>query len=373
MTLATATRDVATTTISTLSTVVAMATAATTVSITTSRAPIAPCAAEASAFAGGEYRLCWCAASFPCSSVESFCVDVGVLVGIGPAPLQQRMTCLSGRRCSVEGVLGTHLSDGDRVLAPALPPAWARGAAMGTRDISSHRPRTGIECSGDNGETDPGSIDPGSISDLGPGVSWKGPGTRPDGFRPRGAPPMSPPASPLVRSPRAAHPAHIARAPARALARTPAHDPLARPPVRMRARGPCTCRRRRKQHRGRPISERIPPVACPPPAEVQDTCGVARQAPGFPSAGEFSDVSASGAVLRWSAASTAAGGEYRLCWCGGRPGNSSCYAAELFRVDFGALVVRGPRPLEQHRTVPWRRRGGGHRSSRRLPRQGLRG
>ena len=65
--------------------------------------------------AGGMYRLCWCSGLATCSTAESFRTDVGGLVLVGPAPLRQERTCIAGRRCLVDGVLGQHLADGDRL------------------------------------------------------------------------------------------------------------------------------------------------------------------------------------------------------------------------------------------------------------------
>jgi hypothetical protein len=66
--------------------------------------------------AGGTYRLCWCAANFLCSIAEDFRVHLGELLLIGPSPLQQQRTCVSGRPCTVAGILGAGLTQADRVL-----------------------------------------------------------------------------------------------------------------------------------------------------------------------------------------------------------------------------------------------------------------
>ena len=49
--------------------------------------------------AGGQYRLCWCAAMGDCSDFGYFSIDVGELQVYGPTPLQQDRTCVSGRTC----------------------------------------------------------------------------------------------------------------------------------------------------------------------------------------------------------------------------------------------------------------------------------
>ena len=59
---------------------------------------------EMQSTAGGNYRMCWCAAGFACSTADHFRVDVGELLILGPTPLLQDRTCVSGRRCNVEGL-----------------------------------------------------------------------------------------------------------------------------------------------------------------------------------------------------------------------------------------------------------------------------
>ena len=49
----------------------------------------------------GVYRLCWCAATFSCGIQEDFRVDAGGFLIIGPSPLMQSRTCVSGYTCLV--------------------------------------------------------------------------------------------------------------------------------------------------------------------------------------------------------------------------------------------------------------------------------
>jgi len=72
--------------------------------------------------AGGNYRLCWCAGeqvvnntepwyiAAPekrnCAVPEEFRVDVSEFLLLGPSPLYQHRTCISGRTCKFEGLLG---------------------------------------------------------------------------------------------------------------------------------------------------------------------------------------------------------------------------------------------------------------------------
>lgn len=62
----------------------------------------------------------------------------------------------------------------------------------------------------------------------------------------------------------------------------------------------------------------------------------------------------SGAASAALAALTAAGGEYRLCWCGG--GARPCAEAGDFKVDLGAFHVVGVAPLAQDTSVAPRAR-----------------
>ena len=73
--------------------------------------------------AGGIYRLCWCSglhdhndSLVSCAVPTDFGMDVGNMYILGPAPLQQDRTCISGQSCITEGLAG-HLSMADRYLA----------------------------------------------------------------------------------------------------------------------------------------------------------------------------------------------------------------------------------------------------------------
>ena len=68
---------------------------------------------------GGNYRLCWCAAGFTCSEASDFAVDVGHFTVVGivcsePGCHSDR-TCISGQPCNVDGIQGLYLTDLDRV------------------------------------------------------------------------------------------------------------------------------------------------------------------------------------------------------------------------------------------------------------------
>ena len=93
---------------------------------------------------------------------------------------------------------------------------------------------------------------------------------------------------------------------------------------------------------------------------VLDTCGTASAVPRFVDSGLVGSMTNSGARVTWDQAPlSAAGGQYRLCWCGSPEANVSktwdfvplsCSNAENFRTDAGGLTIMGPSPLYQHRT-----------------------
>ena len=64
---------------------------------------------------GGQFRICWCGAA-DCGLLESFLVDMGSVLLIGPSPLTQRRTCVSGHSCAIEGLQGEHLSVLDHIM-----------------------------------------------------------------------------------------------------------------------------------------------------------------------------------------------------------------------------------------------------------------
>ena len=66
--------------------------------------------------AGGAYRLCWCAAGFDCSVSGDFRLDMGELVVMGPSPITQVRTCVSGQTCMLDDIEGHLLSSSDSVM-----------------------------------------------------------------------------------------------------------------------------------------------------------------------------------------------------------------------------------------------------------------
>lgn len=81
--------------------------------------------------AGGEFRLCWCAAGFSCDRVQGF-VDFGSLEIDGPT-LEQDRTCVAGQTCRVDELLGTglHVSDHVTVLNTCGTHAFVEGLPEG--------------------------------------------------------------------------------------------------------------------------------------------------------------------------------------------------------------------------------------------------
>jgi hypothetical protein len=63
---------------------------------------------------GGVYKLCWCASVMTCNRADMFNVDSGLLTMVGPY-LGIDRTCKSGLECSVSGITGLFLQEGDRI------------------------------------------------------------------------------------------------------------------------------------------------------------------------------------------------------------------------------------------------------------------
>ena len=64
--------------------------------------------------AGGQFRMCWCAAGYLCKLQEHFSVDIGALTLIGPSQ-QNQVYCASGSPCWGY-IVGVHLSPNDQVM-----------------------------------------------------------------------------------------------------------------------------------------------------------------------------------------------------------------------------------------------------------------
>ncbi|CAE7364548.1 agaA33 [Symbiodinium sp. CCMP2592] len=96
--------------------------------------------------AGGQYRLCWCAdlvmkpinesnhTSRGCGIFSDYTYDIGSLSILGPMPLVQSRTCVSGHNCQLDGFTGHGLSNLDKLLVN--PPPWCQDGAW--RQFCTH-------------------------------------------------------------------------------------------------------------------------------------------------------------------------------------------------------------------------------------------
>ena len=83
--------------------------------------------AEVTAF-GGQYRLCWCAATYACESAAHFHFDVGEVLLEGPQPLVR--TCISGQTCRFNPASQAE-------LAPCLGSGLACAGLPGTAGVAA--------------------------------------------------------------------------------------------------------------------------------------------------------------------------------------------------------------------------------------------
>ena len=271
---------------------------------------------------GGNYRLCWCSGAnanqslgnvnASCLLFEDFRVDIGALTVLGPMPLQQAFTCVSGHSCSTDGMTGVGLSpdaimildtcgsEGDMLLGPGpkldavtvtkmtlqggqyslcwCPQVSDRGTNFSNHTGSAARNETAVACQASEEFT----VAFGRMQIVGP--------------------------SPLTQD-------------------------------RTCISGQ-TCRIEGIQ--GLHLSE----------ADywfVLDTCGSTDPVAGFPTTAHVKQFEAdnltspSSVVVTWHTDITSAGGVYRLCWCGLSSENSSAsLSCASGQVDTGKLEVLGP-------------------------------
>ena len=257
--------------------------------------------------AGGQYRLCWCSGAGLCEISEQHNVDMGTLFVLGPWPLSQEWTCISGQTCRLYAVNGEGLQASD---------TFAVLETCGSESAPDHFPAAGV-LDRDSGLTSevvlsfsadiitaaaseyrlcwcssaitPCSSSLSAITDFGK-LSILGPG--------------------------------------------PLHQD------RTCASGQ-TCRMTGIVGRGMTASDSF---------IVQDTCGIADSLPGFPQRSFPTIAHASGAAVDWGTVPvTSAGGLYRLCWCSGLT-STGCSNAQEFTVDVGSLTLVGISPLNQAKT-----------------------
>ena len=279
-------------------------------------------AAEVVSAAGGSYQLCWCGSShFSCRVAAEFALNFGQVQLIGPS-LEQDRTCVAGQVCKVEGLLGTWLSDDDTILILE---------SCGVLSIPPGFPSSGISAL----STTPSFFN--SSYSLGTSlvVSWGQKITAQAGdYRLcwcSGAANQSCEVHPAV------------------LNNTPGHGHMLAAPSfpldmgRLRIRGVA-------HHQDRTcVSGQVCSIDDILGTDLHssdavmalDTCGADKAIPRFAWAGLASTVSANGTEFSWGMEPvTAAGGLYRLCWCGAL--DHTCQIPSDFVVDFGALLLLGP-------------------------------
>ena len=256
--------------------------------------------------AGGKYRLCWCSGAGLCDMSEQHRVDVGTLFVLGPSPLSQDWTCISGQTCRLHGVDGQGLkvSDAFAVLETCgkegVPDGFPEGVLNSDSDpsgelILSFRADSITAASSEYrlcwcaSEVTSYSTSSSATTDFGQ-LRILGPG--------------------------------------------PLHQD------RTCVSGQ-TCRISGITGTGMIAGDLF---------IVQDTCGLADALSGFPARGFPTTADSSGVAIVWgNIPVTSAGGLYRLCWCSGLV-TTGCFNARDFSVDVGALTLIGTSPLEQYKT-----------------------
>lgn len=272
-------------------------------------------------FVGGEYRLCWCSGHTldACNVTSSFATDLGRLDLLGPRPLQDR-TCVSGLTCILDGLTGHGLSGSDAILL--LETCGVETSidrfTFGGADVSSSGARSSWErqivaggvyrlCwrahggANSSSSTTEGFGDPTEFRvDIG-GLTMIG--------------------ATLLDQDRTCISGHTCQI-----------DGV----------------------RGLHFSQ-LDAVF------ILDTCSLGTVVPLWPEAGVATELSVAGATISWGPTPvSAAGGEYRLCWCSGaaRMMNTSAeilcghddFQGTRGLVDIGRMTLLGLAPLEQHRT-----------------------
>ena len=309
--------------------------------------------------AGGTYRLCWCAgvsldvqnASEGCLEASQFQTDFGSIDVVGPAPLQQDRTCVSGLTCNIEGIKGTYLND-DRL--PDISGIRIKQDGAGLFDITkasvqvSHHTSVGPFVDVTTFELQTGTrewqivffnetnapffrllvLETSSgwqpkprelqwfsqevwVTDMpsgwlagGSGIPWKTAGP----------------------SPRSHGPEQLIDQDAELL--TSRWEAIGFP-------------------RWYGMWYVTFDFSSGDRALILDTCGQTRVTARLPDAGMVQSVSHSGATIIWNGAPlSAAGGEYKLCWCAAY---QDCDTADQFRIPIGTLTLVGP-ALDHSRT-----------------------
>eukprot|EP00438_Fugacium_kawagutii_P036305 Skav212389 [mRNA] locus=scaffold673:17709:27838:- [translate_table: standard] len=252
---------------------------------------------------GGVYRICWCAQGFPCQGFDDFRVDAGQLVLQGVLP-EQTFTCIRGRPCHVSHIQGVYVGS-----------QTAEFLLMAT-------------CS-----SNPGSLMNSAVASARAELSLASPGLPGPSFN-------------LTHYNQSACLQPDFRVDVGALHLVGPRNGHAFTCISGR-----TCSVSSVEGLGLTSNDSY---------IILDTCGIPTSVPRFSSVGEAS-LSADGTVVSWGeAVVTAAGGEYRLCWCKQMAGlsfdvhsshnyTSSCESPTNFLSDVGTLLLIGV-DLEQPRT-----------------------
>ena len=256
---------------------------------------------------GGRYRLCWCAAGFSCV-LQPHSTDIGELVFLGPSPLQQQRTCMTGQWCSIEGLAGLGLDASDDFV---IMDTCTKGDALRIFRFPAQ------------GYLIPEGTPAGSWSSA-TAVSAAG-GSYRLCWCPRGG--CSSPSSAGIIDVGALH---------------------LLGPTLLDVHQTCVSGQRcALRYSGNMVVADASGIRVGDFLRVLDTCGMASFTPGFPDA-VATEVLASGAVFSWGAEIVfAAAGSFRLCWCAA---GFDCSASDAFRVDLGDLTVLGPPAIDMQRT-----------------------
>jgi hypothetical protein len=279
---------------------------------------------------GGEYRLCWCAAAFSCSVEEDYRFDVGEVTLVGPRPLMQDRTCVSGHTCFLDGIVGHLISEQDtvmlmdtcglRTLIPGLPNGGVLGGltsdiAVSTQSSIAGAP-TSTVFSGDDRSLHLFGLRMGfgSVHVTAEGgqyrMCWCGAG----------------------------YFCEVAEAAIVDMGRFTVIGPVPLFQERTCVSGQ-TCQLDGILGHHFQNGDEI---------FVLDTCGFHGHPPRFPGAGQLTLTTATGATVNFGSTPVSAqGGRYRLCWCAA---GLACSLFEQIRLDLGLLRIVGPAPLTQDRT-----------------------
>ena len=237
---------------------------------------------------GGQYRLCWCAQGQTCTTMPDFRLDLGALAILGPSPLQQDRSCVAGQHCEMDAISGFSIEGWLMVLETCGQ------ATLGLPNVAFL--------------TEAGS------------VTWGVPSIPGGQYRLCWCSP------------------EVSFALNRSSCATSSEFTLDMGTFSLL--GPAqsqswTCVSGRRCKLDQLDGLHLPEDRL----LVLETCATAAVVPGWSAAG--ADAAVYGVV-------TAAGGQYRLCWCGSN--SSACGTPEAFVIDVGSLFLLGPGPLRQDRT-----------------------